>query len=68
MARIIRIKNLPDKVGLSKSSIMRMVKEGTFPQPIQISEGAIGWLEAEVDDWIAEIPGKTQRLPVPNYL
>ncbi len=49
---ILRLPKTSDKTGLSRSSIYKRVKEGTFPKPIQIGERAVGWLESEVEDWL----------------
>ena len=37
----------------SRVHLSRMVKAGQFPTPIQIGEGRVAWLEAEVNEWIA---------------
>ena len=51
--RILRRKEVEEKVGLGRSSIYQKVKTGGFPKPINISERAIGWVESEIDDWIS---------------
>lgn len=51
--RIIRLAEVKSKTGMSRSSIYERVKDGTFPPPIKITNHAVGWIEQEVDDWIA---------------
>ena len=53
--RILNIKKVCDKTGLSRATIYRMVERREFPPPIQISRRRIGWLESEVDEWISRL-------------
>jgi prophage regulatory protein len=55
--RILRKPEVRDRVGLSDTTLWRRVRDGEFPQPIRISKGSVGWLESEVDQWIAERAG-----------
>lgn len=52
--RFERIGAVLARVGLSRTSIHRMVKAGTFPKPIPISEGAVAWLSSDVDKWMED--------------
>ena len=50
---IIRLPELCKKIGMSKPSVYRLMKQGHFPNSIQISGArSVGWIEAEVDSWI----------------
>jgi prophage regulatory protein len=49
--KLLEIKN---RVGLSGSSIYRLIQEGKFPPPIKLSERSSGWLESEIDQWLEE--------------
>lgn len=51
---IIRLPEVSRMIGLSRASIYRMVKAGTFPASVPLGEVAVGWLRAEVEGWIAE--------------
>lgn len=51
---IIRLPELLATVGLSRPSVYRMMKAGTFPQQVKLGTAAVGWLRAEVEQWIAE--------------
>ncbi len=53
-ARLIRRKEVQAKTGLGASSIYALMKEGKFPLAIELSERRVAWLEAEIDQWIAE--------------
>ena len=50
--RILRKPAVSDKVGLSSVHIMRLVKDGKFPEPIRLGPASIGWLASEIDEWI----------------
>ncbi|MDI9698905.1 AlpA family phage regulatory protein [Burkholderia cenocepacia] len=44
---------LIERVGLSKSEIYRRIQAGTFPLPIALGVRAVGWLERDVELWLA---------------
>lgn len=52
--RIIRMHDLPAKVGFQRSTIYELIAKGKFPEPFKLIPGgrAAGWLETTVDDWI----------------
>lgn len=51
--RIIRLKTVVARTGLSRSTIYRKIAEGTFPAQLKISVNGTGWHESEIDRWIA---------------
>jgi prophage regulatory protein len=50
------MRDLVEKVGLRPSTVYELVAKGRFPAPFKIVEGgrASGWLESEVDDFLAK--------------
>lgn len=50
--RIIRLNEVINRTGLGKTSLYKFIKAKTFPQPIALGERAVGWVEAEIDQWI----------------
>ena len=52
--RIIRLKTVLSRTGLSRSTIYRKITEGTFPPQIRISIHDAGWRESEISRWIAD--------------
>ena len=36
----------------SPAHIARMEKAGHFPKRVRLSQGRVGWIESEVDDWL----------------
>lgn len=52
MKRVLRIRELQNVTGFSKSTLYRWIQKGDFPKPIHCGPGAVGWLEQEVEEWI----------------
>lgn len=52
--RIIRLKTVLARTGLSRSTLYRKIAEGTFPAQIKISVHGAGWRESSVNIWIAD--------------
>ena len=42
--------------GASRASIYRWEKAGNFPQRRQISSNRVGWVESEIQNWMAARP------------
>jgi len=52
--KILRIRTVLTRTGLSRSTIYRKMKDGTFPSQIKISEHCTGWRESEINHWIVD--------------
>jgi prophage regulatory protein len=52
--RIVRLKTVLARTGLSRSTIYRKTVEGTFPPQIKISINGSGWRESDIVRWIAD--------------
>lgn len=51
---VLRRRQVEARTGLGRSSIYALIGEGQFPTPIRLSANTVGWLEHEIDAWIAE--------------
>jgi len=51
--RIVRLKTVLARDGLSRSTIYRKIAEGTFPAQVRISVNGAGWHESDIDRWVA---------------
>jgi prophage regulatory protein len=51
--RILRIRQVCEKTGMSRAWIYRAIKSGGFPAPLRLSIRSIGWEEKMVDSWIS---------------
>jgi prophage regulatory protein len=50
--RILRRKDVESRVGLARSSLYSLIQKNEFPRPVQLSERAVGWREADVNEWL----------------
>lgn len=50
---ILRLPSVKARTGLSRSTIYLRISEGSFPRPVSLGGRAVGWIEAEVNDWLA---------------
>ena len=50
--RILRLPAVMSRTGLSRSSVYLRISQGRFPKPIALGGRAVGWIEAEIDDWL----------------
>jgi prophage regulatory protein len=53
--RILRPREVVKITGLSRTTIWRGVNAGTFPRPVRLTSGTIGWCQADVADWLAKL-------------
>lgn len=51
---ILRLPDVKQKTGQSRSTIYEKIQRGEFPAPVKIGERAVGWVEAEVDAWVGD--------------
>jgi len=54
--KIYRKRELCELLGISSTTLYRMVKAGSFPSSIRISEHMVGWLASDVDEWLHSLP------------
>lgn len=50
--RILRIKTVLQRTGLSPSTMYRKMHDDTFPAAIKISTRCAGWRESDVTAWL----------------
>jgi prophage regulatory protein len=51
---ILRLPAVKTRTGLSRSTIYLRVSQGTFPRPVHLGGRAVGWVEEEIQSWLAE--------------
>jgi len=54
------VKQVCDRVEMKRGNIYHFIKQGTFPKPIRLSPGTVGWLESDIEQWIAQ-HGESRR-------
>jgi prophage regulatory protein len=51
---ILRRKQLEARLSLARSTIYDLLRhDESFPKPVRLGRRAVGWIEAEVDAWLA---------------
>ncbi len=52
--RIIRLKTVLLRTGLTRSTLYRKIAEGSFPAQVKISVNGAGWHESEISRWVTD--------------
>jgi prophage regulatory protein len=52
--KLLRLPQVKQTTGLSKSTIYARITEGTFPKQIPLGPRLVVWVESEIQNWIAE--------------
>jgi prophage regulatory protein len=51
--RFTSVQQASADTGLSRTTMWRMARQGTFPRAIAISPGRVAYITAELEQWIA---------------
>jgi prophage regulatory protein len=52
--RFLRLNQVVEKTGVSRSTVYLYLNQGRFPKPVHVSERLVAWVESEVDAWMKE--------------
>lgn len=52
--RLLRIKDVVLKVGLSKPTIYSKIRMGSFPRQVVLGPKTVAWVESEINEWLSE--------------
>jgi prophage regulatory protein len=67
--QIWRLKKVMEHTGLGRSTLYKMVGEGTFPKSVPLGERSVGWVAQEVEDWIrARINARNTSSPLSKLI
>ncbi|MET1281186.1 helix-turn-helix transcriptional regulator [Vibrio navarrensis] len=50
--KFLRLKDVMEKTGLSKSAIYNKIKEGEFPASVPIGSRTVAWIDSDINDWL----------------
>jgi prophage regulatory protein len=69
--RILRIKTVMHRTGLSRSTLYRKIRDGSFPSQVKISVHGAGWRESDINRWVASpighpVEGAPAAIPPPS--
>ena len=52
---VLRRPDVEALTGLSRSTIYKFMKDGTFPKTVKIGPRAVGWLQTDIEDWLSNL-------------
>ena len=58
--RFLRLPEVQERTGFSRSFIYKSVNDKTFPSPRKVGGRASVWLESEVSTWMSRVAGETE--------
>ena len=61
--RLLTRADVEHRVGLKRSAIYRLMREGQFPVPLKIGPRAVRWPSSEIEEWLASRPRATGDSP-----
>ncbi len=50
--RIIRLPEVQEMVGLSRTQVWRLERDGIFPNRVRLGARSVGWLSDEIEAWV----------------
>lgn len=53
--RILRFPDVVRKTGISRTGVYARIRAGDFPEPVSLGERSVGFVEGEVDLFIARL-------------
>jgi prophage regulatory protein len=60
---LLRIPDVKQMTGMSRTEIYRRLEAGRFPRPVQLGPQSIAWRQSEVQQWIASLPMREAKPP-----
>ncbi len=64
--RMLRVPAVEARTGLSRVTIWRRVRAGTFPPPVELGVNSIGWPAQSITDWLESQPRRTYGAEAPH--
>ena len=61
--RLLRLSDVRTLTALGRSTIYRLMRDGSFPEPLKIGPRAVRWRESEIEAWLASRPRATGDRP-----
>jgi prophage regulatory protein len=49
--KFLTLRQVSDRVGLSKTTIYKLIREDRFPRPVRVTSHAVRWIDAKVKEW-----------------
>lgn len=61
--QILRMREVIQRIGLSRSTIYKLMENNDFPKPMKLGSQAIGWRDTDIETWISNRPISPIRNP-----
>lgn len=61
---ILRIRDITQKYGISRSTVYREIKRGRFPIPVKVTDKISGWRAEDMEAWSQGL--KHRKSPSPQ--
>lgn len=61
---ILRLPDVIQKTGISRSSIYSGIKAGTFPNHVALGPRAVGWRASDINGWLSSLTTKSHVKPI----
>ena len=52
--QVLRPREVCNVLSVSRTTLWRRVRDGSFPAPLRLSDNIVGWRVADVERWLAE--------------
>ncbi|BDS29882.1 helix-turn-helix transcriptional regulator [Aeromonas caviae] len=59
-SRFVRMREVQKKIGISRSTVYDWINpnsprfDDSFPKPVRLGVNSVGWVDTELEDWLAE--------------
>ena len=53
---LLRLPEILRRIGVSKATVYRWIREGAFPEPVRLGANAVAWLERDFEAWLTARP------------
>ncbi len=63
--QMLRAPAVMARTGLSRTTIWRRVRAGTFPAPTELGVNSVGWPDSVISEWLSKCPRRTYGAGTP---
>lgn len=64
--RLLRHRQVEEITGMSRTSIYKMMQDGTFPRAVRIGPSAVRWRASDIAAWVDSRPVVTSDIGPPS--
>lgn len=62
MSGLLTGRQAQELLGVSRTSLFRMSRDGRIPRPCELGNGKIRWREDEIREWLKKLPSRQYPL------